>query len=151
MTSANKDRVTISLHLDKRTHALLKRCSAFEKLPMSRIVDKQLASYLEKYSYETIEQSEKEEQYRLEEEARREETEVMTYEPTREDELTGLANSLSLLDKQKNAPQKAIQELRDYLLSNISETEKMRIEQIQKEQKAESDRWKEIAKQYPLA
>lgn len=150
MPSANKDRVTMSLHLDKRVYALLKRCSAFEKQPMSRIVDQQLSLYVEKYGYDTMEESELGERYRLEELARQEEIQAMTYEPSREDELTIIANSLASLEKDKKAPQDAIRQLREYYLENLSEAEKKRIEQIKTEQKAESDRWKEIAKQYPL-
>lgn len=150
MPSTNKDRVTISLHLDKRTHALLKRCSAIEKQPMSRFVDKQLGLYLEKYAYDTFEESEIAEPYRLEEIARAEELEMMTYEHTRDDELSSLANNLSSLEDLTGAPVEAIQELRNYLLGGLNESEHTRITQLQKEKQAESDRWKEIAKKYPL-
>ena len=58
MPSAKKDRVTVSLHLDKRLYTLLKRCSAIEEMPMSRIVDDLLQSHLEKYQYHSIEEME---------------------------------------------------------------------------------------------
>lgn len=150
MPSANKDRVTISLHLDKRTHALLKRGSAIEKQPMSRIVDKQLSKYLEQYAYDTLEQSYQCEPHRLEELAREEEIEAMSYEPTQEDELAGLARQLSSLEEREGAPIDAIKQIRAYLLEGLDESELERVRQIQREQKAESERWKEIAKKFPL-
>lgn len=150
MPSANKDRFTISLHLDKRICALLKRCSAIEKIPMSRIVDQQLSPYLEKYSYDTKEESEIGESIRLMELARQKEIERLTSEPSRDSELSVLANTLSSLANEADAPKKAIKEMREYLMSKLDSTEIEKIKLIQKEQKAENERWKEIVKKYPL-
>jgi hypothetical protein len=150
MPSANKDRVTISLHLDKRIYSLLKRCSEFEKQPMSRIVDQVLEPYVIKYQYDTLEEMEIGEDHRLRDLAEEEEIERMTYEPPADSHLASIAEMLSSLEGKQDAPIRAIEEMREYYTMKLSESEKERIQQIQEERLSESERWKKAVAKYPL-
>lgn len=150
MPSAKKDRVTISLHLDKRIYSLLKRCSEFEKQPMSRIVDQVLEPYVIKYKYDTLEEMKIGEDYRLMELAEKEEIEEITYEAPVDSHLYSIAEMLSSLEGKKDAPLRAIEEMREYYTMKLSESEKERIHQIQEERLSESERWKKAVSKYPL-
>jgi hypothetical protein len=55
MPSANKDRITVSLHVDKDIYKLAKRWSRIEGKPISRLFDEVFAPHVEAYKYPTPE------------------------------------------------------------------------------------------------
>lgn len=55
MPSANKDRIRVTFHLDKKLYRLLKKCSQIEDMPMSRIIDEMLESRVGKYAFRSYE------------------------------------------------------------------------------------------------
>lgn len=159
MPSAKKDRVTISLHLDKRIYALLKRCSEFEKEPMSRIVDRVLEPHVEKYESETLEGMEGLDsvmkQVRLEREEREEQEYYTRMESnnTSSDHLDGFARQLADFEtnqKRYNMPEKLIRQFRDYVKSETTKAELEKVNDLKKTHKIESQRWFTITEKYPL-
>lgn len=156
MPSANKDRVTISLHLDKRLYVLLKRCSDFEKEPMSRIVDRVIEPYVEKYESDTLEDMAgldsvmKEVRARKEEEEKYESMEVVNNTNNR---LDGFARQLADFEtnlEKYNMPKKLFLQFRDYVESETTKAEQEKVEKLKEIHKAESQRWLKITKKYPL-
>lgn len=154
MPSAKKDRVTISLHLDKRLYALLKRCSEFEKLPMSRIVDKVLEPYVEKYESATLEDMEAIDSYMKQERAEIEQQEMYdSMEEQVEDRLESLARQIHQLEEnhqRHGMPKKLLDQFLDYVDSETTKSDKAQIEQLKLKGKAQSQRWLDIVEKYPL-
>ncbi len=156
MPSANKDRVTISLHLDKRLYTLLKRCSAYEKEPMSRIVDKILEPYVEKYESETLEDMNDLDSIMKQERAQQEEKEYIDRLDdcqSGDNRLDAFARQLVGLEANRdryNMPQKFIDQFEEYIKSETSKAEQKEIEKRKELHTKESKRWIEITKKYPL-
>lgn len=51
MPSANKDRIRVTLHVDKEIYALLKKWSFVDEKPISRIFDEVFAPLVERFKY----------------------------------------------------------------------------------------------------
>lgn len=154
MPSAKKDRVTISLHLNKRIYILLKRCGEFEKTPMSRIVDKVLESYVEKYESESLEDMEHLDSIMKEERAREEELEMYeAMDNHSENRLDNFASQISFLEKNHrnhNMPKELLDQFLTYIESQTSEEEQVEIQKLKELHEIENERWRKITEKYPL-
>lgn len=55
MPSANKDRIRVTLHVDRGIYSLLQKMSKVEQKPMSRIIDEAIKPLVERYQFPTPE------------------------------------------------------------------------------------------------
>jgi len=156
MSSANKDRTTVSFHIDKRLHGLLKRCSAIEDLPMSRIIDMVLRPYVEKYQYNTIDEWELAEEIQSLE-AQDDHKETFYYEPTEEEKIKyaadQLRNSLEKLDKRKaegKITEERYEQIKDFYLSEYDQASQGALEAAKREREAKRRKWESACKDFPL-
>ena len=156
MPSAKKDRVTISLHLNNRIYILLKRCSEFEKEPMSRIVDKVLEPYVEKYESETLDGMEKLDSIMKQERAEIEEQDYFNNMDTINSEDTRLdhfARTLAEFEENQakyNMPEELVEQYKEYVNSETTKVEQKKIQKLKELHQKESQRWLKIVNKHPL-
>lgn len=55
MPSANKDRIRITLHVDRELYQLVKIWSKFDEIPISRLFDQVFEPHVERFKYPTPE------------------------------------------------------------------------------------------------
>jgi len=56
MPSANKDRIRVTLHVDREIYGLLKKWSLIDEKPISRIFDDVFAPLVERFKYSSLEE-----------------------------------------------------------------------------------------------
>ena len=156
MPSAKKDRVTVSLHLDRRLYTLLKRCSLLEEMPMSRIVDDLLESQLAKYQYDSLERSEKEEENKIMYEAILEHEQEQDFGPDdipvdeKVKELRRKIASLEEIEPSEKYPLEILEAWKAQLISKCTEAEKEALERLKAQRLEMMKRWKEACEKFPL-
>jgi uncharacterized protein YdaL len=123
---------------------------------MSRIIDKVLRPYVEKYQYNTIDDWELAEEIQSLE-AQDEYEESLYYEPTEEENIKyaaeQLRQSLEKLDKRKadgKISDEKYEQIKEYYLSEYDQASQSALEAAKREREAKRRKWESACKDFPL-
>jgi hypothetical protein len=153
MPSANKDRTTVSFHIDKKLYVLLKRCSAIENLPMSRIIDSVIRPYVEKYQFDTLEEWEKADELKRFLQSVEEEPEGPSEEEMIAAEAEALRTTLDKMEKARNEGKltdEKYEYFKNHYIGELSKAEDEALENRRKKREEKIRKWQKVCKEFPI-